>query len=52
MSCAGQAMKSSICFQGHSADKSRYLYIQSLYVAQPSGCQLILPLCSEVTAQT
>lgn len=45
-------MKTKICFQGHVIDRFIYFSIQSLYVAWPSGHQLILLLCSEVIAQT
>lgn len=50
--CLVQDKQCLLCFQGHVVDRSVYLYIQSLYVAWPLGRRLILPLCSEVIAQT
>lgn len=48
LSFAGQALVTSICFQGQFVDRC----VIFLSYFQPSGHQLILRLCSKVFAQT
>lgn len=54
MSCAGIALKTSICFQGHVVDRSVYLHY--LDAARPVGHELILAhlfwgYCSNLDSQ-